>query len=176
MSRVVLVNFRLDEKDKVEMEKVCNEIGISMSAAFSVFAKKVAREKRIPFELSVNPFYVEENMKRFFSENNEANILSLETIKKMLIPIAEKYEIKSITIFGSYARNEASPQSDVDIMIDGGNYQGLIEYMNMINEMKGTLKKDVDVVTLSVLKKSKLKSDIYLLGNIEKEGVKIYGC
>ena len=59
----VLVNFRLDEKDKAEMEKVCKELGISMSSAFTMFAKKVGREKRIPFELSIDPFYSEENQR-----------------------------------------------------------------------------------------------------------------
>ncbi|MBQ1508000.1 MAG: type II toxin-antitoxin system RelB/DinJ family antitoxin [Erysipelotrichaceae bacterium] len=59
----VLVNFRLDEKDKSEMEKVCKELGISMSSAFTIFAKKVCREKRIPFEVSIDPFYSEENQR-----------------------------------------------------------------------------------------------------------------
>ena len=67
MSQAVLVNFRLDESDKHAMEQVCNEIGLSMSAAFTIFAKKVAREKRIPFELSIDPFYSEENMKQLVS-------------------------------------------------------------------------------------------------------------
>jgi len=62
MSQAVLVNFRLDENDKIKMEKVCNEIGLSMSAAFTIFAKKVGREKRIPFELNVDPFYSEKNI------------------------------------------------------------------------------------------------------------------
>lgn len=59
-----MVNFRLDDKDKKGMEVVCNEIGLSMSAAFAIFAKKVARERRIPFELNVDPFYSEDNYKR----------------------------------------------------------------------------------------------------------------
>lgn len=44
------------------MEQVCSELGLSMSAAFTIFAKKVGREKRIPFELSVDPFYSETNI------------------------------------------------------------------------------------------------------------------
>ena len=59
----VLVNFRLDEKDKEEMEKVCRELGMSMSSAFTIFAKKVCRERRIPFEVSIDPFYSEENQR-----------------------------------------------------------------------------------------------------------------
>ena len=54
------------------MEQICNEIGISMSAAFTIFTKKVIREKRIPFELSVDPFYSEENFKRLSNAVKDA--------------------------------------------------------------------------------------------------------
>lgn len=64
MAQVVNVNFKLDEEVKKSMEQACNELGLSMSAAFSIFARKVGREKRIPFEVSVDPFYSEENMTR----------------------------------------------------------------------------------------------------------------
>ena len=57
----VLVNFRLDEDDKKGMEEVCRELGMSMSTAFTIFAKKMRRERRIPFEVSVDPFYSESN-------------------------------------------------------------------------------------------------------------------
>ena len=57
------VNFRLDEDVKKNMEQACAEMGLSMSAAFTIFAKKVGREKRIPFEVSVDPFYSESNMR-----------------------------------------------------------------------------------------------------------------
>ena len=58
----VLVNFRLDEEDKQGMEAVCRELGMSMSTAFTIFAKKMRREKRIPFDVSVDAFYSDENM------------------------------------------------------------------------------------------------------------------
>lgn len=64
MSQTAMINFRIDEEDKRSMEQVCSEIGLSMSAAFTIFAKKVGREKRIPFDLSIDPFYSEENYKR----------------------------------------------------------------------------------------------------------------
>ena len=73
MSQNVVVNFRLDENDKKRMEQVCNEIGLSMSAAFTIFAKKVGREKRIPFELNIDPFYSDENMKRLAAAVADAN-------------------------------------------------------------------------------------------------------
>ena len=62
MAQTVNINFRLDENVKKSMEQTCSELGISMSAAFTIFAKKVSREKRIPFELSADPFYSDRNI------------------------------------------------------------------------------------------------------------------
>ena len=64
MAQTVNVNFKLDADVKKSMERACAELGLSMSAAFTIFAKKVGRECRIPFEVSVDPFYSEENMLR----------------------------------------------------------------------------------------------------------------
>ena len=58
-----LVNFRMDEDLKRDMEETCRDLGMNMTTAFTIFAKKVIREKRIPFDVSVDPFYSEENMK-----------------------------------------------------------------------------------------------------------------
>lgn len=63
MSQVVNVNFKLDADVKKNMEQVCAELGLSMSAAFTIFAKKVGRERRIPFDVSVDPFYSESNIR-----------------------------------------------------------------------------------------------------------------
>ena len=58
-----MVNFRMDSELKKSMEQVCKEMGMSLTTAFTIFATKVSREKRIPFEVSVDPFYSESNMK-----------------------------------------------------------------------------------------------------------------
>ena len=58
-----LVNFRIDEETKKEMEKVCDELGMTMTTALNIFIKKMIREKRIPFEVSIDPFYSENNIK-----------------------------------------------------------------------------------------------------------------
>ena len=62
MAQTVNINFKLDADVKRGMEKACKDMGLSMSAAFTIFAKKVSRERRIPFEISADPFYSEENM------------------------------------------------------------------------------------------------------------------
>lgn len=62
MAQAVNINFRMDAELKKSMEKVCSDMGLTMTAAFTIFAKKVTREKRIPFEVSAEPFYSESNI------------------------------------------------------------------------------------------------------------------
>ena len=57
-----MVNFRLDENIKRSMEEACKEMGMSMTTAFTIFATKVGKEKRIPFEVIADPFYSQSNM------------------------------------------------------------------------------------------------------------------
>nr|AGS53349.1 DNA-damage-inducible protein J [uncultured bacterium contig00014] len=58
----VMVNIRMDENLKESMERTCQTLGMNMTTAFTIFAKKVSREQRIPFDVSVDPFYSERNM------------------------------------------------------------------------------------------------------------------
>ena len=61
-----MVNFRMDEDLKRGMEQACKEMGLSMTTAFTIFATKVSKERRIPFEVAADPdpFYSEANMAR----------------------------------------------------------------------------------------------------------------
>lgn len=54
MSETTLVNFRLDQDTKRSMEGICRDLGMSMTTAFTLFAKKVDRERRIPFDVSLD--------------------------------------------------------------------------------------------------------------------------
>ena len=58
------LSVRMDESLKSDFDKVCNELGLSMTTAITMLAKKMTREKRLPFEVSVDPFYSEENLAR----------------------------------------------------------------------------------------------------------------
>jgi len=57
-----MVNFRIDEDVKKKMESACKDMGLSLSTAFNIFAVKVGNERRIPFEITADPFYSESNM------------------------------------------------------------------------------------------------------------------
>ena len=62
-----MVNFRMDKDLKMSMEQICNEMGLTPSAAYTIFAKKVTQERRIPFEITADPFYSRQNMDRLKS-------------------------------------------------------------------------------------------------------------
>ena len=57
-----MVNFRMDSELKKNMEEVCSNMGMSMTTAFTIFAKTVTRENRIPFEVTADPFYSKSNI------------------------------------------------------------------------------------------------------------------
>jgi len=57
-----VVNFRLDSELKNTLNKFCDDVGLTLSSLFTIFAKRVAREQKIPFEIENDPFYSEENM------------------------------------------------------------------------------------------------------------------
>ena len=59
-----MVSFRMDESLKEQMEKTCREMGLTVTSAYTMFATKVTREQRIPFEITADPFYSEANMAR----------------------------------------------------------------------------------------------------------------
>lgn len=57
------VNIRMDEQLKKDFDKFCEDIGMTMTTAICVFAKKVVREQKIPFEITADdPFYSKVNM------------------------------------------------------------------------------------------------------------------
>ena len=83
-----LINFRIEENTKKELEKICNELGITMSTAFNIFSKKVIREKRIPFDVSIDPFYSDSNqnaLQESIKQLEEGKVVAktMEELKEM---------------------------------------------------------------------------------------------
>ena len=85
MSQTVNVNFKLDPEVKKRMEKACSDMGLSMSAAFTIFAIKVGNERRIPFEVSADPFYSESNLRYLESQFKPYKEGNLELAEHELI-------------------------------------------------------------------------------------------
>lgn len=76
------INIRMDEDLKKSFDCVCNELGLNMTTAITIFAKKMSREHRIPFDVSVDPFYSEAN-KRVLLESLE-QMKSGKTVTKTM--------------------------------------------------------------------------------------------
>lgn len=72
-------------------------------------------------------------------------VLSLSRIKEIVKPIALKYQVKEIYLFGSYARGEATSESDLDFLVFGGENFKLTLIFAMAEDLREAFQKNVDV-------------------------------
>ena len=77
---------------------------------------------------------------------DDFNVYTLKQLKDLMKPVFRKYEINEIYLFGSYARGEATKDSDVDIYCSKGKVRSLIDQGRLIDELEEVLKKKVDIV------------------------------
>ncbi|MDE6601414.1 MAG: nucleotidyltransferase domain-containing protein [Lachnospiraceae bacterium] len=92
---------------------------------------------------------------------------SLNEIREKTRPIAEAYGIQSLGVFGSYARNEATEESDIDICVEKGALRSLLQYFAFVDELEAVLGCHVDVVTTEI-------EDKKFLNQILKERILLY--
>ena len=92
---------------------------------------------------------------------------TINEIKEKTVPIAKEFGIKSMSLFGSYARGDANDESDVDIFIDKAKMRSLISYYMFVQELEKVLNCHVDVVTTGI-------EDKEFLQQIMIDGVLIY--
>lgn len=88
VDNMATVSIRMDDDLKKDVESVCDELGLSMTAAFTIFARKLSREKRIPFEVSIDPFYSDMNMAALHEsieqmEKGRTIVKSLDELEEM---------------------------------------------------------------------------------------------
>ncbi len=110
----------------------------------------------------------------------EDKIYTLEELKMLTKNIFEKYGIEKAYIFGSYARKEANKDSDIDILLVGGNIDNYTSFSTFTFELVTVLKKEIDLVRDENYKK-KDTNEYFELANkifynqICKERILIYG-
>ncbi len=68
------ISLRIDKDTRKKMNKVCDELGLSLSTAFNMYAKVIAREKRIPLSLDLNNTYNLETQKAIHNVINKKNL------------------------------------------------------------------------------------------------------
>ncbi|MDR0987259.1 MAG: nucleotidyltransferase domain-containing protein [Ruminococcus sp.] len=100
-------------------------------------------------------------------------IYTIDEIKERIRPVAEKYNLPAVYLFGSYARGEADEKSDIDIMIDrsGADFSKPFAFFGLFNEFEESLSKEVDMITTYGLDESR---DLNFRNNVLNEKVQIY--
>lgn len=93
-------------------------------------------------------------------------MLSLEQIRQAVAPLAEQYGLDRVFLFGSYARGEATEESDVDLRIDRGSMHGL-QFGGLYEDIKESLARPVDILTTEQM-------GAHLLSHIKKEEILLY--
>ena len=73
--------------------------------------------------------------------------MTIDEVKRKTGPILERHGVAYAGVFGSVARGEDGPRSDVDILVRLGRPMGMVEYMELIESLEGILQRKVDLVT-----------------------------
>ena len=76
-------------------------------------------------------------------------VLTLDYIKEQIAPVAKKYGVDEIYVFGSYARGEATSDSDVDLLVFGGSNFKPANIFALAEEIRHVLDKDVDMFEIN---------------------------
>ena len=87
-------------------------------------------------------------------------VFSVEDIRRRIAPVARKYGLREVYLFGSYARNEATEDSDVDLLIDrtGSTVRGMFDMGGLYNDLADCLGKPIDLVTTQTLEQASTRT------------------
>jgi predicted nucleotidyltransferase len=76
---------------------------------------------------------------------------TIEEIKVVVREIAQRYRVERVSLFGSYAKGEAGPGSDIDLLIDKGRIRGLFQLSGFHLDLEEKFNTNVDVLTTDSL-------------------------
>ncbi|MCD8015286.1 MAG: nucleotidyltransferase domain-containing protein [Lachnospiraceae bacterium] len=80
-------------------------------------------------------------------------ILTVESISNTVKPVAQKYKIEAVYLFGSYARGEATQESDLDFLVFGGKRFKLTMIFAFAEELRQLFEKNIDVYEINEVNK-----------------------
>ena len=84
-------------------------------------------------------------------------VYTVEQIAQRILPVAQKYGLKAVYLFGSYARGDMTDSSDIDLRIDKGDIRGF-QLAGFLLDLEDTLGVPVDLVPTTSLNQRFLDS------------------
>lgn len=104
-------------------------------------------------------------------------IYTIEEIQKIITPIAKKYRLPAVYLFGSYARGDATETSDLDFLVDttGTELKSLLTLGALYTELEEAFQKPIDLITLnSLTQRAQMPSEETFRDTVWKERVNLY--
>jgi addiction module RelB/DinJ family antitoxin len=155
-----VVVFRIDEKSKQEAQKVAALYGLSLSSVLSSYLHEIASTGKIPLNLAIPAK----------KEENSDGILSFAFIKKVVATLASSFpsgSFKALYLFGSYARKEATLQSDIDILVVPGEKLDYFALGRLNESLREKFSRSVDTSLSTSMPPA-------ILAQVEKEKILLY--
>ena len=103
-------------------------------------------------------------------------IYTLEEIRSRTLPIIQKYHIPAMYLFGSYARGQATEDSDLDFLVDttGTSFTSLLRLGALYCDLENAFEKRVDLITVrSIMQNTDMASDIDFRNAVLRERVRL---
>ena len=104
-------------------------------------------------------------------------IYSICEIQQRIAPVAKRYGVKAVFLFGSYARGEAREDSDIDLLVDtsGTNLRSLLSLGALYCDLEAALQKPIDLITVSALEqRAQMPSEEMFRETVMKERLNVY--
>ena len=104
-------------------------------------------------------------------------IYSICEIQQRIAPVAKRYGVKAVFLFGSYARGEAREDSDIDLLVDtsGTNLRTLLSLGTLYCDLEAALQKPINLITVSALEqRAQMPSEEMFKETVMKERLNVY--
>lgn len=154
-----LKDLRLEKR--LTQQQVADLVGISLRS-YKSYENDETKIATIKYN------YIMQKLEEINPIDEEHGIIDIEYIRDKCQKVFEKYDVDFCYLFGSYAKNKATPTSDVDLLISA-KVKGL-KFYGLVEEVRTALHKKVDVLDVN-----QLNNNIELTQEILKDGIKIYG-
>lgn len=94
-------------------------------------------------------------------------VYTVEQIRAIAAPIAAAHGVRSLALFGSYARGEATEESDIDLLVDCGAIRSAFQMGGLYADLSDGLGKGLDLITTN-------HRDKTFLGRIQRDQLPLY--